>query len=332
MILITGATGCLGSNLVRALVERGERVAIFRRPEDKLDSLEGIIHAVEHRLGDVRDADSVERAMRGVEKVFHVAGIALPLNALHGLMMEVNVRGTENVARAALRQGVRRMVYTSSASAVGFPPRGSVATESFTFNGDVHGHSYAVSKHLGERAVLEQVALGLDAVIVNPTAVMAPGGDLEQGWASLVLRIMRRQSPFYPSGGFGFLTRKDMVDGHLKAMERGLTGHRYILNTANLSYQELCQLIAEVVGVPPPRWLCPDMLLRFAGALGSLVSKVIRNPARLPMLVRENVFLMTHQVHYDQSKALRELGFSQSPIQDAIREIHQWCTARVAAR
>lgn len=327
---MTGATGCVGSNVTRALVARGERVAIFRLPNDSLAALGDAAARVEHRVGDVRDFESVARAMAGVSRVYHVAGIAVPLNALHAQMMAVNVRGTENVARAALEAGVGRLVHTSSISAVGFPPRGVVADERFPFNGGRFHHSYVSTKRLGEQVMLEYVRRGLDAVVLNPTPVMAPGGSLRHGWAELVLKIKQGRLPFYPGGGQGVTTGRDVVDAHLKAMERGVRGERYIVNTLNLTFRELWSTVARVVGAPRPRVRVPDAAIRAASQLGSLYATLRGDPLNGPILVKENVFMLTGLHHYDQAKAVRELGISQSSLEEAVQEVYAWCRAQGA--
>jgi dihydroflavonol-4-reductase len=330
LTLVTGATGCLGSNLVRRLVEQGENVAVFRLSDDSLAALDGVADHVEHRLGDVRDADSVARAMVGVDRVYHLAGVAVLANGLRREMEDVNVRGAENVARAALAAGVSRLVHTSSAAAVGWPD-GEAADEGFPFNGDVFRHSYMVSKWRGEQVVRDHVRRGLDAVILNPTAVIAPRGSLRHGWAALVLTIMRRRLWLYPRGGLGVTTRADVVDAQLKAMERGRRGERYIVNTRNLRYGELCTTIASVVGVQPPQLPIPGGGLSALAVAGSAYARLARRRLDPPFLVRENVPMMTRLLYYDQAKAVRELGISQSPLEDAVAEVQAWCVARRAA-
>jgi nucleoside-diphosphate-sugar epimerase len=308
-------------------------VAILRRPGDDLTAVSDVADQVEHRLGDVRELASVRGAMVGARAVYHLAGVAVPLNALHRLMLAVNVGGTANVARAALEAGVQRLVHVSSAAAVGFPARGVVADERFAFNGARYRHSYAVTKWLGERVVLDHVARGLDAVVLNPSSVMAPGGSLRAGWAALLLRIEARSLPVYPGGGLGMTTRRDVLDALLKAMEKGIAGQRYIVNTVNLSYRELCATVAAVVGAPPPRVRAPDWLLRLVAQLNRARVAAVggRDPGRWPLLMPENVPLVTEEHYYDQSKAVRELGICQSRLEEAVRETYQWCLARRGA-
>jgi dihydroflavonol-4-reductase len=123
-------------------------------------------------------------------------------------------------------------------------------------------------------------------------------------------------------------TRRDVVDALIKAMERGVTGERYIVNTLNLLYRELTARVSAVVGAPPPLLRAPDWLLRAAAYPATAYAMLLRDPLRGPFLVRENVPLLTRLTYYDQGKAVRELGISQSPLEEAIREVDQWCEAR----
>jgi dihydroflavonol-4-reductase len=326
MILVTGATGCIGSNITRELVHRGEDVAVLRRADDSLVAIADVTDDVEHRLGDVRDAVSVERAMSGVTHVYHLAGITVPINDLAPLLHDVNVVGTQNVMRSALQVGAR-VVHTSSVSAVGFPDGGTVADEGFGFN--AHGHAYAVSKRLGERVVARYVVEGLEAVTVNPAASLAPGGDLRNGWASLIVRLRARQLPYFTTGGLGVVTRRDVVDGHLRAMERGRTGERYILNSANLTYRALFGLVASVIDVPRPRVRMPDLAVAVASyVVASTAGALIRDPLRRPLLTPENAALLTRTVYYDAGKAVRELGMTTTSLHEAIGELAAWCDQR----
>jgi dihydroflavonol-4-reductase len=328
MILVTGATGCIGSNITRALVRRGERVAVLRRPEDELGAIADVAKDVEHRLADVRDADGVRCAMRGVTHVYHLAGITLPINDVARLLHEVNVVGTHNVMHGALEAGAR-VVHTSSVSAVGFPEGGVPADEHFSFN--AHGHAYAVSKRLGERVVARYVMEGLDAVIVNPAACLAPGGDLRTGWASLIVRLRSRRLPFFTTGGLSVVTASDVVDGHLRAMGCGRAGERYILSSANVTYRALFTLAAAVIDAPQPRVPMPDFAIRLAAGCATTAGRLIRDPLRRPLLTPENAALLTKTSFYDAGKAARELGTTATQLKPAIKELAAWCEHRTTA-
>lgn len=332
MILVTGATGCLGSNLTKHLVERGERVAIFRRPDDpQMSNLGPYAQEVEHRLGDILDSDAVRAALRGVRRLYHLAGVALPIAGLRDRMLKVNVRGTDIVMAGAKACGVERIVFTSSSSTIGIPDEGTIADETYAFNGASFRFPYMHSKRLAEDIVLRYADDGVDAVVVNPTAVMAPTGDDRRGgWGATIGAVKEGRIPFCPSGGIGITTRSDMIDGHVKAMAIGRRGQRYILNSANMSYRDLFRLIGDVTGTRPPRIRIPDLLLHAVGAVNSAIDPLWRDPMSTSLLSHDNAVLLTRRVYYDQGKAIRELGLLQTPVRTAIEEVYAaWLNRRI---
>ena len=325
MILVTGATGCLGSALVRALVLRGERVAALRLLDAAPPAqLAAFADRIDWRIGDVRDVPSVRAALDGVTHVYHLAGIAVPFNRLRRHMQEINVGGTATLAALAREAGVRRVVYTSSSSTIGIPEDGFAASETFAYNGERFNFGYMHSKRGAEEAILREAARGLDVVIVNPTAVMAPGGDTGSGWCGAVSAIAERRLRLVPSGGVAVVTGDDMVDGHVKAMARGRSGERYILNTVNITYRELVLMIAAVAGAAPPRAIAPSGLLRVAGAFNTARNALRRDPMSSSPLTWEHVPLLSRRVYYDQSKAVRELELSQTSLRAAVEDVYRW--------
>jgi len=331
-VLVTGATGCLGAHLTRRLIADGHDVVIFKRYGDPLGPLGPLRQDVEIRFGDVTDAASVRRAMRGIGCVYHLAGVTAPLNRLAGLMWQVNVMGSYNVGRAALEAKVDRMVHTSSSAAIGYPPDGVAADESFAAGDSVTETAYSLTKRHGEAIVRGLVPLGLDVVVVNPSAVLASGGDVRFGWCGLVKAALRGKLRAMPRGGTAVCTAGDLVDGQLKAMSKGRSGERYILSSANISYRELGRLIAGTAGVAPPVASAPGWALGVAGRVNAAVAGLRRDPYRSSVLIPENVELMTRTLYYDQSRALRELGASQSALEPAIGEMVAWCRQQPGGR
>jgi len=324
-ILVTGATGSLGSALVRALVADGEQVSALVLPGDRLGGIEPVRRDVQIRFADVRDAATLDAAFRGVEIVYHVAGVAVTLNRLHRQMLAVNVDGARNVAEAAARAGVRRLVHTSSISAVGYPPDGEIADERFDMTRSVCTNSYAETKTIGERALLEIAERrGLDAVVVNPSAVIAPYSDLRYGWAGFVQMARRGALRVYPPGGVALCGIDDLVTGFRAAAAHGRAGERYILSTRNISYRDLFGLVCQMADAPPPRLGVSAGVVRAAGRAGRVVSMLYRNPYRSPFLVPENAELSVHHLYYNSEKAQRELGFVPTSIEGSIRQVQAW--------
>jgi dihydroflavonol-4-reductase len=323
-ILVTGATGCLGSNLTRRLISEGAEVVVFKRHGDSLGPLGVLRKSFEVRFGDVRSIESVRRAMRDIKYVYHLAGIPIPLNRLEREMWEVNVSGTFNVCKAAFEHRVHRLVHVSSTAAIGYPPHAMSASESFDFADSVSTNAYSITKKRGEEIALGFNCPDFEVVVVNPSAVIAQGSNLHYGWAALVGAVKRGYLQVVPGGGSGFCAAADLVNGLFRAMAVGQAGERYILNSENLSYLELARLISTVVGVGPPKFVSPDWILRLIGIVNDGVAVLRSDPRSSPMLVSENVDLVSRRLYYDQSKAVVRLGLTQTPIIEAVRELYEW--------
>lgn len=314
MILLTGGTGCVGGHILADLVDRGETVRVLAHDAAPASLGPGI----EVVRGDVCDSSRVDEAVRGCRAIIHVAGVA-GLRVTDGRRMhQVNVLGTRNVARSARRYGAR-LVHLSSASAVGLV-RDRLVDETCTDS--LPRHPYPRSKRAGERAVLEEAARGLSAVILNPGAVLAPGGSAANTWSGLVEAVRRGRFRMAPPGGFGFVSRRSLI----AAVQAGLAGaggdsaERYLVVDENLRHRELIQAVADRVGAPPARGLAPAPLLAAVCAAGGLF---VRNtsPSSSGLLHLDNLPFLTWQVAYDGSRARRVLAVPRTPIGEAIDEL-----------
>ena len=257
--LVTGATGFVGAQMVRALDEAGHQAVALHRSTSRLDALAGLTYT--SALGDVTDLDSLRAACAGCDWVFHVAAVADYWRADPQRIYEVNVEGTRKVLQAAKEAGVKRVVFTSSAAAVGFQ-KDRPADERDAFNLPPERFPYGHSKALAEAVALEAVQGGQEVVIVNPVVVLGPG-DLNVISGDFVLKVKRLQWTIpVPPGGVAVIDVRDVARMHLAAAERGQVGERYILGAANYKYAAWFRLIAEVVDaasprVPIPRWALP---------------------------------------------------------------------------
>jgi dihydroflavonol-4-reductase len=306
-ILVTGASGFIGSCLCRALSLRGDDVVALHRPTSLRTALEGI--PVQRQVGDMLDPASLDAALHGVEAVFHTAAPMRPgRDPLASI--DVHVRGTRNVLEAARRAGVRRLVHTSSVAALGVPdaapsdsPEASpLIDERHTWNYLPERWPYAFGKHASELEVRRAVDAGLEAVIVNPSAVFG-AGDWYRTQRSLVAHVARGAPiPILP-GGVNAVHIDDVIDGHLAALERGRPGERYILGGENLTLQAMLRTTAEVVGRLPstlrlPLWAVPLM---------RAVLEPLRRHLRLP-IEPSLLWLAGYYFFYDTHKAQSELG------------------------
>jgi dihydroflavonol-4-reductase len=326
MILVTGASGCVGANLVHALVATDQQVAVLLQPGDAAPALRKIGDRIEYRYGDVRDPASLRRAMVDVDSVYHAAGVASPRPIEEARMWEVNVDGTRNVLDAARLAHVMRVVHVSSIAAVGYPD--GCADESATYNGSEIAFAYMHSKHAAERMVRAAVASGLDVVSVCPAAIIAPYCDRVDGWGRIMLDVAARRMAVYPPGGIAYLGSVDLVAGMQAAMRHGRGGERYLLASGNVSYRELIDCFAAAAAVAPPRITAPRPLVRGAARLLRAIEPVSKR-CMPQMRVSSGVLdLLWRQKHYCIDKAKRELGFrATQTLTSAVSETWQWLAA-----
>jgi dihydroflavonol-4-reductase len=319
-VLVTGATGLVGSHVTRLLVRRGDRVRVTVRDRSRLDNLEGL--DVEHATCDVLDRRAVRRAMRGVDSVFHIAGLT-SLRASRDSLFRVNVKGTRIVLEEALRAGVGKAVYTSSVAAIGPAPRGSTADERQPFLAGPLDVPYVHSKHEAEAEALRLAAAGLPVVIVNPAHVFG-AGDLYRSSTELVLRFLRRQIPAYVDGALNVVDAEDVARGQLLAEERGRPGERYILGNRNFTLDRLLADLGRISGVAPPALKLP---VHAALALARGAEAVSGTPAITQVEVRA----ASQWWAYRSTKAKRELGWKPSHHEDTLERTVAWYRDRGTA-
>jgi dihydroflavonol-4-reductase len=318
-ILVTGATGFVGANLAHRLVAMNERVRVLRREKSDPQLINDL--PVEHALGDVTDADAVERAMRGVEAVYHVAGHVGFWRKENQRHHEVNVGGTRNVVQAAVKNKVRRLVYTSSVATIGYTTDGTLADETTRYNWTRPRIGYMETKRLAELEVLKGVEQGLDAVIVNPAIIFGPR-DVHMNAGGVIRDLHLGKFPGYPPAATNVCDIDDVVDGHLQAMQRGRTGERYILGGENLPLREVFRIIAEVIGARFPDREIP--LWVYFGVAG-LYELAALFTGRRPDLTRDLITAMRFQsCGFSSQKAIRELRYRQTPFRQTIEKTYRW--------
>ena len=314
--LITGATGFIGSHVTQLLVARGDDVRVTVRAGSPRAALEGL--EVEQVRADVCDRRSIRRAMRGVDRVFHVAGttsLALPRERAFA----VNVEGTRIVLEEALGADIERVVYTSSVAAVGPAPPGRTADESNVWDAGRYGIAYVDSKHEAEVTAMRLVARGLPLVIVNPATVLG-AGDAGRSSTTLVRRFMRRQIPAYVDGTLNVVGVDDVARGHILADERGWVGERYILSNRNFTLTRLFADLGRLSGVEPPALTLPLPLALAVAAAGKRVGMHVPSASVIRGSALNWAFV--------SRKAKRELGWTTSPHEDALEATVAWYRER----
>jgi dihydroflavonol-4-reductase len=319
-VLVTGATGYVGSWVARELAARGHAVRALARAQSNLANLSGT--DVEIVRGDVLDPASVAEAMRGCEGLVHAAGV-VHFQGGDDRQLEVNVRGVEVVLGAALAAGVRRAVLTSSTSAMGGLREPAEADEASPLDGAATGIDYFTSKLRGEEAAMRLFDRGLPVVVVRPSVVLGPG-DLYRSSGSTVLALARGRIPFYVEGGSSFCDARDVARGHAEALERGRPGEPYVLGGTNLTTTDFVRRVGQASGRAPPRRI-PYGLALASAALGEWWD---RRRGRVPKLSVQLVRAARLYTFVRSDKAVRELGYAIRPFEETLRDTLAWFLAQ----
>jgi dihydroflavonol-4-reductase len=321
--LVTGATGYLGAELVRELRRRDREVRALVRTPATAARIQGT--GAETVEGDVLDPRSLERALEGVARVFHMAGVVGHRAADEPKLRAVNVDGARNVLAACEKAGVERVVFTSSVATVG--PAGGPGHPrdegAWLIDGD-DGRAdfrYGRTKAVGEQAALQAAADGLDVVITNPGVVIGPG-DVYRVSSWPLEEYLRGRLRFTVPGGLSYVDARDVVTGHLQAEERGRSGERYILTNddGNLSHRDFFTLVGTVTGVRRRQMELPTGVLRPLLRVGSAL--------RLPLPLDDQELVSgSHWWYFTAARARAELGFAVRPIEETIRDTAEWLRA-----
>ena len=319
--LVTGGTGFLGSHIARELARRGYQVRILRRKTSRLDLIADL--QVEHAIGDVLEPESLRAAMEGVDWVFHTAAVADYWRNDPDRIYRVNVDGTRNVLEAAEQLGVERVIFTSSAQAIGWRADLRPMDETVRFNWNPHLTPYGHSKFLAETEVFRAIRRGLDCVILNPVVILGPD-DINQISSSTVIEMARGNvPPTAPPGGATLIDVRDVAVAHIAAAERGRTGERYSLGSVDLTHKAWLRLTAHVLGKSTRLITLPaSVVLLVAYAADALRRLGVKLP-----IEGNQLRLSTRTMFYNCAKSWRELDEPRVPIQQSIREAYDWYRA-----
>jgi len=317
--LVTGASGFIGGNVLAALLERGYEARALLRKESDRRTLAG--RNVELAYGDLRDRESLLRALEGCDVLFHVGAVYALWTPDPQLIYETNVQGTENILRAAHAQGIRKVVYTSSESTIGIARNGALGTEEGPTDPTHLVGPYKRSKYLAEGLALQMAREGLPVVVVNPTTPVGPGDVKPTPTGQIIVDFLNRRMPAYVNTMLNVVDVRDVAQGHVLALEKGRPGQRYILGNRNLTLREILGLLAQITGLPAPRLRIPFALALGAGYASELAAKVTGRPPRVPLT---GVRVASHFRCFDCSKAVRELGLPQTPVEEALAAAVYW--------
>ena len=344
LAFVTGATGFLGSHVARVLAEQGAELRLLVRPTSDLRNLDGL--AADRVVGDLRDSASIEKALSGCDVVFHVAAdYRLWVRGRDSNeMYRSNVEGTRVVLEAARKQGVRRVVYTSSVATMGFtsnhaaaelrsawtdecvrPYARSVADENSPVGiADMIGH-YKRSKFMAEHVAIMAARSGVDVVIVNPTTPIGERDIKPTPTGRIVLDFLKRKFPAYVETGLNLVDATECARGHIQALEKGRSGERYILGGENLTLKQILDRLAAITGLPSPTVKLPYILALAAGVVDEMVTG--RVLGREPRATIDAVRMGRKMMFVSSAKAERELGWRTVPVDGALRRSVEWFRA-----
>jgi nucleoside-diphosphate-sugar epimerase len=320
MILVTGAGGHLGANLVRRLLDDGERVRAVLHTDADRRAMEGL--DVDRVWCDVRDYPAIVKAADGCARVYHTAAKVSSAEGRHDEIFASNVLGTRNVLRAALDAGVSRVVVTGSFSAVGHVPDGA-ADETVPVNPFDTLLPYQRSKIAVEHECLKAVMDGLEVVVATSCAILGPNDFVPSRMGKLLLDFARGRLRAYIPGGFEFVAARDIVEGHVLAMAKGRSGHKYIFSTEFKTVDELMDIYEEITGRRRPRLRVSPALM---AGLASVVSGVTRRlfPHHEARFTPAAVRILGMRRRADTTKARVELGYAPTSIRRAVQEQYEF--------
>jgi len=318
--LVTGATGFLGSHVARQLVTAGHSVRVLVRSTSNPQALDGL--NAERVVGDLQDMISLDRAMKGVCRVFHVAADYRLWTKNPNEIYETNVEGTRRLLEVAGQAGVERFVYTSTVATIAvsddpaaLPNEATQATLS-----QMIGH-YKRSKFMAELEAIKAAAAGVPVVIVNPTAPVGPGDWKPTPTGRIILDFLNGKMPAYVDTGLNLVAVEDAAAGHLLAAEKGRIGERYILGARNMTLKQILDALASITGRPAPRVRLPHVVALAAGYADEFYSRLTGREPRIPV---EGVKMSRHRMFVESDKAERELGYRPGAVEPALERAVRW--------
>jgi dihydroflavonol-4-reductase len=322
-VFLTGATGFIGGNLVRTLLNDGHEVRALIRPGSDQRNIAGL--PLELVTGDLDDQRQLTEIIMGCDAVFHVAAHYSLWRKDRDAIYRANVTGTKNLLAAAKAARIRRFIYTSSVAAIGVPAPGTLADEQTQTNVEALVSDYKKSKFLAEQAALAAARNGLDVVIVNPSTPIGAYDVKPTPTGDIILRFLQDRMPAYVHTGLNLIDVEDVARGHILAWQKGKTGERYILGNRNLTLKEMLDMLSVITGKPAPRFAIPHFVPLGVAFVDEMI--LAKYFGKTPQVSLYSVQMSQKAMYYDSAKAVRELGLPQSPIETAIEKAVQWFRA-----
>jgi dihydroflavonol-4-reductase len=316
--LVTGAAGFLGSHVTRQLVARGEEVRVLIRASSSNRAISDL--PLEYVTGDLRDARSLERAMKGVQRVFHVAADYRLWAKRSQDIYDSNVGGTKNLLAAAKAASVAQLIYTSTVAtiAVDRPELPNEFTDSKLE--EMIGH-YKRSKWMAEQEALKAAKEGLPVVVAMPTTPVGPWDWKPTPTGKIILDFLNGKMPGYVETGLNFVGVEECAAGHLLVAERGKVGERYLLGAENLTLKEMLDTLAKITSLPAPGMKIPHGVALGVAYVESTLSRLVGREPQIPV---EGVKIAQHKMFVDCSRAQKELGFQPGSVAAALERAVRW--------
>ena len=317
-IAVTGATGHVGANLVRTLVENNHQVRAIVHNGNRR-GLDGV--GCEFVDGELGDAASLARAFAGCERVFHLAARISIVPGDEAEVHAVNVTGTRNVVDACLTANVKRLIHFSSIHALSPEPHDVAIDETRALTTSPRMPPYDRSKADAEREINAGLERGLDAIVVNPTAILGPYDYGPSAMGRVLLDLYHRKLPALVEGGFDWVDVRDVVSGALAAADRAPKGARYLLSGARKTVPELAALAQQITGVRAPRIVSPMWLARVGAPFATVAARVA---GKQPLYTRHSLHALRNHQLVSHDKATRELGYAPRPLVETLTAAYDW--------
>ncbi len=319
MILVTGASGFLGSELVKQLIANGESVRIIVRPSSDISDLASIKDKIEIMEGDILDVPSLEIAMDGIEKIYHSAAVIGYDDSFYDSMYKCNIEGTANVVNVALTKGIKKLLHVSSIAAIGGKPNDLISEDTKWEKNEWTTH-YGITKMLAEREVWRAEQEGLEVVVVNPGIILGSSSNENKATMRVFKRIASGKMPFYSNGTNGFIDVRDVAKICIQLMNSPVHSERFILINQNLSFKDYFERIAKRLNVQPPKRALNKTLgnvFLFADWMASTLSRRKRS------FTKEIFKVSMEHFEYSNEKIKRQLDYTFIPFDETIDNIAQ---------
>ena len=317
---VTGATGFLGSAIVRELLADGRQVKTLVRPGADTGNIDGL--DLEIAEGDLCDRASLDNALRGCDVLYHTAAYYSLWDKNKRLIYDINVEGTRNILAAACDLNFKKIVYTSTVGCIGLNKDGRPGDETTPLDPTTLSNDYKISKYQAETVALEMARSGLPVVIVNPSTPIGPRDIKPTPTGKIVLDFLNRKMPAYLDTGLNLIDVTDCARGHILAEQKGIPGERYILGHRDMSLRDILLALEQITGLKAPTLQIPYWVAYGAGWVSENVANHLTGtPPAVPLA---GVKMAKYFMYFDASKAVRELGLPQTPVETALEQAVAW--------